>query len=74
MSANDFVNPDIAAVASTLGFEAYSAHDNSSFDACLEALFASGLGGPKPYLLCLKIDKNVATPEIDRAYHSYRPP
>lgn len=73
MSANEFANPDIAEVAHSLGFDAYSAHDNTEFRTRLDELLATGLAGPKPYLLCLHTDKAVATPEIERAYQMYRP-
>jgi thiamine pyrophosphate-dependent acetolactate synthase large subunit-like protein len=67
----DVENPDLASVARSLGFESYTASDPASLEDAISGLLSSGLHR-RPCLLSLRVDKDAPTPEMDRAFESYR--
>jgi len=69
----DVDNPDLASVARSLGFESYTAADPASLEDAISKLLSSGFPRRGPCLLSLRVDKDAPTPEMDRAFESYRP-
>ena len=69
----DYVNPDLAAVARSLGLNAYSAANDAELDGCLEKIFATDPDFRTPTLLCIAVDRFAPNEEIDSAFASYRP-
>lgn len=69
----DYDNPDLVAVANALGIAAYSAPDDSGFDAALKQMLATDPDLLSPALIRLEVDRLAPNVEMDRAFDAYRP-